>query len=339
MKKLWYLLGIVLIGVGCTNEKEAPATEKEKPTTEETVVISLAQKFSEWDEPLRDMTRTGENNDLYGFQVWVNQDGQTFEPNIPFNVNNTPVCAGVFDNLENIKIELSTKHTYNVQMVYIPNGKNLIYQHSSGCYEYPFMMQKWTPTPLNKIVFISNDFMTGLDLCLINSHSNSDRASDMWRTGVDYYYGESLNIIPKADGVISVDMKNMVWGLTLRAKKVEDKVYERFIVTIDVGSGSQKVFYMPIDQSKEVTELVIPKILLSFTSTNAGRYYDSENVNNSIKFNVGTDANPSELINTKINLKRNMMKVIEFDATNEKYDQGVDIVIGDEEMKEDIEIL
>lgn len=83
MKKYFYLFAVLLF-MGCNTEKEALATEKENPTTEETVVISLTQKFSEWDEPLRDKTRTGENNDLYGFQVWVNQDGQKFEPNISF---------------------------------------------------------------------------------------------------------------------------------------------------------------------------------------------------------------------------------------------------------------
>ena len=323
--------------MGCNTEKETPATEKENPTVtdEETVVISFAQNFSEWDEPLKDRTRAAGGNDLYGFQVWANQDGQTMKPNESFFGNNTPVCAGVFDNLEDIKIELSTKHTYNIQMVYIPNGKNLIYRHASGSYEYPFMMQKWTPTPLNQIVINNIDFMDGFHYGWINSQDNSNRASASWRTGLDYYFGEVLNIIPQNDGIISINMKNMIWGLTLRAKKVAGKVYEKFVVTIGAGDKSQKVFSMPIDSSKEVTEFVIPKILL----TAVPNYYYNDNAGYSIKFNVGTEADPSEMINTKIKLGRNMMKIIEFDATNEKYDQGVDVVIGDEEMKEDIEIL
>ena len=323
--------------MGCNTEKETPATEKENPTVtdEETVVISFAQNFSEWDEPLKDRTRAAGGNDLYGFQVWANQDGQTMKPNESFFGNNTPVCAGVFDNLEDIKIELSTKHTYNIQMVYIPNGKNLIYRHASGSYEYPFMMQKWTPTPLNQIVINNIDFTDGFHYGWINSQDNSNRASASWRTGLDYYFGEVLNIIPQNDGIISINMKNMIWGLTLRAKKVAGKVYEKFVVTIGAGDKSQKVFSMPIDSSKEVTEFVIPKILL----TAVPNYYYNDNAGYSIKFNVGTEADPSEMINTKIKLGRNMMKIIEFDATNEKYDQGVDVVIGDEEMKEDIEIL
>lgn len=336
MKKYFYLFAVLLF-MGCNTEKETPATEKENPTVtdEETVVISFAQNFSEWDEPLKDRTRAAGGNDLYGFQVWANQDGQTMKPNESFFGNNTPVCAGVFDNLEDIKIELSTKHTYNIQMVYIPNGKNLIYRHASGSYEYPFMMQKWTPTPLNQIVINNIDFMDGFHYGWINSQDNSNRASASWRTGLDYYFGEVLNIIPQNDGIISINMKNMIWGLTLRAKKVAGKVYEKFVVTIGAGDKSQKVFSMPIDSSKEVTEFVIPKILL----TAVPNYYYNDNAGYSIKFNVGTEADPSEMINTKIKLGRNMMKIIEFDATNEKYDQGVDVVIGDEEMKEDIEIL
>ena len=197
------------------------------------------------------------------------------------------------------------------------------------------MMQKWTPTPLNQIVINNIDFMDGFHYGWINSQDNSNRASASWRTGLDYYFGEVLNIIPQNDGIISINMKNMIWGLTLRAKKVAGKVYEKFVVTIGAGDKSQKVFSMPIDSSKEVTEFVIPKILL----TAVPNYYYNDNAGYSIKFNVGTEADPSEMINTKIKLGRNMMKIIEFDATNEKYDQGVDVVIGDEEMKEDIEIL
>ncbi len=33
------------------------------------------------------------------------------------------------------------------------------------------------------------------------------------------------------------------------------------------------------------------------------------------------------------------MKIIEFDATNEKVDNGVDVVINDESMKDETEIL
>lgn len=306
MKKYFYLFAVLLF-MGCNTEKETPATEKENPTVtdEETVVISFAQNFSEWDEPLKDRTRAAGGNDLYGFQVWANQDGQTMKPNESFFGNNTPVCAGVFDNLEDIKIELSTKHTYNIQMVYIPNGKNLIYRHASGSYEYPFMMQKWTPTPLNQIVINNIDFMDGFHYGWINSQDNSNRASASWRTGLDYYFGEVLNIIPQNDGIISINMKNMIWGLTLRAKKVAGKVYEKFVVTIGAGDKSQKVFSMPIDSSKEVTEFVIPKILL----TAVPNYYYNDNAGYSIKFNVGTEADPSEMINTKIKLGRNMMKI------------------------------
>ena len=54
---------------------------------------------------------------------------------------------------------------------------------------------------------------------------------------------------------------------------------------------------------------------------------------------IGSDERPSDIISTEICIKRNVMKIIEFDATNEKVDNGVDVVINDESMKDETEIL
>lgn len=54
---------------------------------------------------------------------------------------------------------------------------------------------------------------------------------------------------------------------------------------------------------------------------------------------IGTDERPSDIISTDISIKRNVMKIIEFDATNEKVDNGVDVKIDDENMKEETEVL
>jgi len=37
-------------------------------------------------------------------------------------------------------------------------------------------------------------------------------------------YGQMiLNVISKADNIISIDLKDMIWELTLRARKIEGK--------------------------------------------------------------------------------------------------------------------
>ena len=105
MKKYFYLFVVVLLFMGCNTEKETPATEKENPSVadEETVVISLGSKFTVREEPLNDWTRAGGSNDLYGFQVWANEKGtEAFgDPKCSDTGNRaTPVCCGVFDNLE-----------------------------------------------------------------------------------------------------------------------------------------------------------------------------------------------------------------------------------------------
>ncbi|WP_289109147.1 hypothetical protein [Alistipes finegoldii] len=179
MKKYFYLFVVVLLFMGCNTEKETPATEKENPSVadEETVVISLGSKFTVREEPLNDWTRAGGSNDLYGFQVWANEKGtEAFgDPKCSDTGNRaTPVCCGVFDNLEDIKIELSTKQTYNIEMVYVPNGKNIAYRHSSGSYEAPVNMFYWTSTPLNSVLY-TKDYLYQLGQSGINSMGNNNR--------------------------------------------------------------------------------------------------------------------------------------------------------------------
>lgn len=345
MKKLWYLCVIALLSMGCSTETEVPATEKEQPTDEETVVISLGSKFTEREEPLTDWTRAAGGNDLYGFQVWANEKGKESvgNPKQSYDIgtevggsNTTPVCCGLFDNLDDVTIELSTKQTYNIEMVYVPNGKNLVYRHSSGSYEYPFMMARWTPTPINKVIYTENDWIDHLDFAWINSMDNSNRGSANFRDNLDFYYGQVLNITPKPDNIISIDLKNMIWGLTLRAKKVAGKSYDKLVIKLNVGQMVTKDFYMTIDPNKEVSELVIPKILTN--GSNWERYLDSD-YSARTRMTIGTDEKPSDIISAEVNIKRNVMKIIEFDATNEKVDNGVDVVIDDEGMKDETEIL
>ncbi len=324
--------------MGCNTEKETPATEKENPSVadEETVVISLGSKFTEREEPLNDWTRAGGSNDLYGFQVWANENGKEAIDDPKCSHNATPVCCGLFDNLDDVTIELSTKQTYNIEMVYVPNGKNVVYRHSSGSYEYPFMMARWTPTPINKVIYTENDWIDHLDFPWINSMDNGNRGSANFRDNLDFYYGQVLNITPKADNIISIDLKNMIWGLTLRAKKVAGKTYDKLVIKLNAGDMVTKDFYMTIDPTKDVTELVIPKILTN--SSNVQRYLNS-NYSASTRMTIGTDERPSDIISTDISIKRNVMKIIEFDATNEKVDNGVDVKIDDENMKEETEVL
>lgn len=333
---MWYLLAIASLSVGCSTENEAPAKEKELPTNDETVVISLGSKFTEREEPLNDWTRAAGGNDLYGFQVWANEKGSEAIDNPQNNYTAIPICCGVFDNLNDIKIELSTKYTYNIALTYVPNGKNLVYLHSSGCYEGPFNMQNWMPTPLNKVIYTENDWMYSILNNAVNGSDNNNRHDGIYRLNVDHYYGQVFNIIPKADNIISINLKNMIWGLTLRAKKVEGKTYDKLLVKLAISGQHTRDFYINIDPNKEVSELVIPKILLS---ASCFHYYLISDYSESTRMTIGTDERPSEIISTEISIKQNVMKIIEFDATNEKVDNGVDVVIDDEDMKNETEIL
>lgn len=221
----------------------------------------------------------------------------------------------------------------NIEMVYIPNGKNLIYYHSSGCYELPFNEFFWKPTALNIVYYSESNNIYGLNMICVNGNDNNNRGSGYYRTNVDYYYGYLLNFAPKSNETITINLKNMIWGLKLKAKKAEGAYYDELIVKINSNSNDSKIFHMKIDNSNEITEFVIPKILLGGCAEN---YYKDPSYEYFVDFSVGTEKNPFEIINGKLGIKQNVMKVIEFNAISNNVNNGITITTDDSEMSEEI---
>lgn len=291
------------------------------------VIIKLTtNQFKESEEPLMRSIYT--SNDLYGFQIYRCDNIDSEYPETQYKV-----CYGIFDNADNIEIELSNKYRYNIEMVYIPNGKNLIYYHSSGCYELPFNEFFWKPTALNIVYYSESNNIYGLNMICVNGNDNNNRGSGYYRTNVDYYYGYLLNFAPKSNETITINLKNMIWGLKLKAKKAEDAYYDELVVKINSNSNDSKIFHMKIDNSNEITEFVIPKILLGGCAEN---YYKDPSYEYFVDFSVGTEKNPFEIINGKLGIKQNVMKVIEFNAISNNVNNGITITTDDSEMSEEI---
>lgn len=49
-------------------------------------------------------------------------------------------------------------------------------------------------------------------------------------------YGQMiLNVISKADNIISIDLKDMIWELTLRAERLKAKLYGKLVIKLNAG--------------------------------------------------------------------------------------------------------
>ena len=343
MKKfLFFILSVALIS--CT---KAVNEEDNIGNDDEIVTISLSKKFIEYNEPL---SRAESNNDLYGFQVWEIKDGYKsvevgengiLSPNICVKEDDkskeagcSPVCNGLYDNIDDITINLSKKHKYNIVLVYIPNGKNLVYRYPDGSYEIPFNLRHWSPNPFNETYYTAED-MIGLFLAQVNGKDKTYRSECLYQTNIDYYYGHTLNIEPKNNSIISINLKNMIWGLKIKAHKVEGYNYNNLLLTINPKGTESKKYTIPVADNNEYTEFVIPKIAL-------GNYiyypYIDDGYLNDVDIAIGTMENPLRFINNTFKIKRNVMKVIEFEACDDITTNGVDVIIDDSHMTEEIEI-
>ena len=94
MKRLLFLPLLVLCLSGCMMEeldKESPVQEAK----EYLVPIKMAGEILEIEEgPL---TKAGENNDLYGFQINSKKAGET---------SYSPYAYGLFDDISDVKVKL-----------------------------------------------------------------------------------------------------------------------------------------------------------------------------------------------------------------------------------------
>lgn len=289
------------------------------------VIVKLStNQYKESEEPL--LRSISGSSDLYGFQVYRCDNTDSEYPETEYKV-----CYGIFDNISDIEIELSNKYKYNIEMVYLPNGKNLVYYHSSGCYELPFNEFFWNPTALNTVYYSESNNIYALNMICVNENDNNNRSSGYYRTDIDYYYGYLLNFVPKSNETITIDLKNMIWGLKLKAKRVEGENYNQLIVKINSRSNCPKTFYLNVND--DITEFVIPKILLGGSAEN---YYKDSSYEYFVDFSVGTEKNPFEIVNGSIGIKRNVMKVIEFNVTNDKTNSTINITTDNNEMTEEI---
>lgn len=129
MKKFTAFL-LSLLALSCQPVKITPEEpETEAPElSEDEVLVSFKPELEFTDEL---MTKSGSVNDLYGIRVYSWATINDF-------VSSECVAFGQFDDLDNVVIKLSKNKLYGVDMVYIPDGKNLIYQHGDGTYGVPF---------------------------------------------------------------------------------------------------------------------------------------------------------------------------------------------------------
>ena len=215
MKTRNLLFAAFLFALGaasCENVVETPVTPDEEAKTY-TIKLRASGEVDVTYDPL---TRfTPDDRDLYGVQVWHK----------PATTGSYEYYAyGLFDNLEDVELEVTENYEYKFKVKLIDDGKDKIYcdsilvdsKHYLG-YGQPFKgRNKYNASSDVSITQLTNEFTYDSDRYFYDNNyiQTTDGKTYIFPEGIDFYYGEIYDYLPTEDGAtLSIYLKHMIFGL------------------------------------------------------------------------------------------------------------------------------
>lgn len=219
LKHCFWLLLLMLIVTACS---EDDSTSPTPPVEKYTVSLALGGEISVTDEP---MTRGTATNHIYGINVYYDKDGDGKTDDL--------YGYGLFDNIEDMTIELLSSHKYKFECTLVKDGKTTLfygqtnYSSYSG-YSYPFFLANINGIPTlleNKFILGTNKYFysIGKGYTILANGNTSHYAS------VNRFYGELADYTPTQGGVATIYLKRVVFGAKFIITGVQNE-------TIDVSS-------------------------------------------------------------------------------------------------------
>ena len=309
MKRLLFLPLLVLCLSGCMMEeldKESPVQEAK----EYLVPIKMAGEILEIEEgPL---TKAGENNDLYGFQINSKKAGET---------SYSPYAYGLFDDISDVKVKLISGAEYEFVCTMVMDWKSKIWGINHAGQGTPFKMNL---NNYNEFIYdtkdsYENDFKRGLTevgMELYYVIPNTDR-----------YYGTIDKIDPLSASSLSINMKRVVFGL----KCIADGLTEGELKIRVMKYTSDDSPYLSIktrgDQSVE--EIYTFDSFYLDDNGDLSRAYTLEVTH------IHVDNTQEIIVNEYMTFKRNKKTIVTIKIKKSNGDtgtKGVDVVLDDTPM-------
>ena len=211
MKKLAFLVAFAAIVAGvmvaCSQKDPMPNAEQEYYT------VSLGWEgeiLDVWYEPLR----SNSTDDLYGIQVYQAPDIELEEGE---STTWTPYAYGLFDNADDITIQLLKGYKYKFVATMVVDGQNKIRKDHMGYYWAPFSLNGSSNEAelTNNFDYQSSVFFSGLGRGLSNQAGN--KFYEHYNT--ERFYGELEDYIPGSNGdKAKIKMKRTSFGAKFIAK-------------------------------------------------------------------------------------------------------------------------
>lgn len=215
---LFALFALSLGATSCENDN----IDSQQPSEPKTYTIKL-RTTGEVDVTYEPLTRfTPDNRDLYGVQVFHKPASES---------SYKAYAYGLFDNLDDITLELTENYKYCFEIILIDDGKDKIYRDSILVdaqnylgYGEPFRAtNRYNGSSSESITKITNEFIIASNKYFnssrgyfgdISQYEMPDGTKVFTPDNINVYYGEVNDYIPE-DGIteISVYLKRMNYGL------------------------------------------------------------------------------------------------------------------------------
>lgn len=175
--------------------------------------------------------------DLYGIQVYSKASE---------NEEYQPYAYGLFDNIDNLSINLLENHIYKFESTMVVDGKNKLPNFGYG-YSYPFMRgseYSKINSNFNYSSTISFQFLRygRTDLEVNNTNVFYERPN------TDRYYGEYLNYTPTEKGNININMKRVSFGVTFKSEGLTEG-------KLEISLKGAPELYIIYGESTEVSDI------------------------------------------------------------------------------------
>ena len=196
-----------------------------------TVQLGMSGEINVSQNPL---TRfTPDDRDLYGIQVYHKPASES---------GYEPFAYGLFDNLENAKLELTENYNYTFEVVLIDDGKDKIFRDSILVDDVPYVgygkpfeaRNKYKGATETSVTIVSNEFTYASDKYFRGSEGKTKTYFTPQRgytqydfihlESANYYYGELDGYTPTEDGAaIDIYLKHMIYGLKVEIGEFFDE--------------------------------------------------------------------------------------------------------------------
>ena len=235
----------------------------EKPIDDPKTFTIKLRAGGEADVSYEPLTRfTPDDRDLYGVQV----------RHKPATTGSYEYYAyGLFDNVEDMSLEVKENYQYEITVELIDDGKDKIYCDSILVdsnyylgYDKPFKGKNmYNGSTSSSITQLTNKFTYASDRYFIDG--NQIRLKDgkeyTYPENIDFYYGQIKNYIPTEDGtVLSIYLKHMVTGLKINIEDYFDNG------KITLSAFDKNYTFTPESKTYETTFAYYSNVSLWYTN-------------------------------------------------------------------------